>query len=135
MITTTPSQIVWQPILLQKGVGVALSPEFAKACVRYALDKDTERKITQNAWENMGRKGPFTPSNFFHFNCTLLLEGIYLKSGAGTWLTVDPGTLSSIVRPVMYHGHNAEHFSEDRLDLIHAFGEWVSSAQALLDWK
>lgn len=134
MLILSPRQIVWSPVVLPQGVGAALLPEFAKACSAHALDRETERRITQSAWENMGRKGPFTPSNFFHFEGTLLLWGVYFGRN-GVWLTLDQSTLTSKVRPVMYNGHNEDSFSDDRLDLIHAFGEWVSSAQALLDWK
>lgn len=136
MIILSPSQIVWSPILVSEGLSAKLMPEFAKACAEYALDDDTRRKLTQTAWEYMGRKGPFAPSNFFHFGGTLLLRDIYLRPGDGVHLSIDADTLTGKVRPVSYDCHNAELLtSGERVDILRAFGEWVSMAQALLDWK
>ncbi len=127
-------QIVWTPIIGKDSVAVALNPEFAKACKGYALDGQEGRRIAQHAWENVGNKGPVTPSNFFHFSGNLLLQGVYYKPGAGVWLTLDTTTLSDVMRPVMYHGHNEDRSADDRLWLLHAFGEWATSAIALLNW-
>ncbi len=135
MIVLNSSQIVWTPIIGKDSVAVALHAEFARACMGYKLDQETAQRITQVAWENVGRAGAFTPSNFFQFGSTLLLQGVYYKPGDGVWLTLDSGAFSGRARPVMYHGHNEDRHAEDRLFLLQAFGEWASSAQVLLEWK
>lgn len=137
MIVISSRQIVWTPIITTDSVAVALHPDFARACMAYKFKDDEEAgRIAQAAWRNMGKEGRFTPSNFFDFhpNGGLLLQGVYYGSD-GIWLTLDPGTLSSKLRPIMYHGHNEDRRASDRMFLLHAFGEWVSSAQALLNWK
>lgn len=126
--------IVWTPVIHHDSVAVALNREFASACVHHSLDEEVGRRIAERAWQNMRNKGPMTPSNFFHFDGNLLLRGVYYKPGDGVWLTLDSGTLHGGTIPVMYHGHNEDRYADDRLQLLHAFGEWATSAKALLNW-
>lgn len=132
MILLTDRQIVSTPILGKDSLAIALAKPFAEACVAHEVADRQE--FMEGVWRLMGNKLPVRPSNFIDFYKGILPRGFYYKPGDGIWLTLDVADLCG-KRPLIYHGHNEDRYSGDRLWLIRAFQSWVEGAMHVLDWK
>lgn len=130
----TNKQIVWTPTLGRDSLAIALDRTFAKACVAH---KHQDMKgFVEGVWRYMGNKPPVEPSNFLDIYDGILPKGFYAGHD-GLWLTLDMPTISSAspIRSLVYHGHNEDRHTSDRLWLLQAFGAWADAAMTVLDWE
>jgi hypothetical protein len=129
----TDRQIVWTPIVGKESVAVALSRNFAKACMAHTVDDP--KQLAEGVWKIMGKTPPVEPSNFLDLHTGLLPKGFYAGRN-GLWLTLDLfGSIEQGTRPLVYHGHNEDVSAWDRLWLLQAFAAWADAATALLEWR
>jgi hypothetical protein len=129
MPTVSDSEIVWSPRLTEDALSILLHSNFAAAC--RAQKPEHRAKITEVTWQLMGNTLPVIPSNFLDYDEGILIKGIYAGRD-GLWLTRDGSTLTEDGRALLYHGHNEDRHSSDRLWLLRAFGMWVRSARTAI---
>lgn len=125
-------QIVWTPILGQNSLTIALDRTFADASVAY-VDVDS-KSFVEAVWSFMGKKLPVTPNNFLDFDRGILPKGFYAGRN-GLWLTLERTVSRTNSRPLIYHGHNEDQYTDDRMWLMQAFGAWAIAATTVLNWE
>jgi hypothetical protein len=128
----TCREIVWTPIVTQRGISVALDWKFAQACRAYQWED--KHQFAQAVWEVMNEK-PMPPvcRNFL-----TLYEGIlpqcFSMGHDGRWLSLDQSAIpNDPSRPFMYEGHNTD-LPHDQLWLLRAFCAWHYVAIPAVRW-
>lgn len=124
------SEVVWTPYLTESAVSIVLNSEFARACS--ARSEEHRDKVTTVTWQLMGNALPVTPTNFLDYEQGILIKGIYAGRD-GLWLTRDGRGVPDDGCALVYHGHNEDRHSSDRLWLMRVFSVWVRTARVVLD--
>jgi hypothetical protein len=124
------TQIVWMPWIGPETISTYLNRPFADACLAHPIP--TPDILRKNVWKRMGQRGDPHGNLLDLCGGTLLIKGLYLKSG-GVWMTLD-GMSSCRDVPLVYCGHN-DGFPQDRIELLRTFEAWVSVAQSILRWE